>query len=155
SASSNQTLTITPATLTVTAKDASKVYGQPNPSFSAAITGFVNGENASVVSGSASLTTNATTSSGVGTYTITAALGSLTAANYTFTFVNGTLTVTQAELTVTGITANNKVYDRTTAATLNLGNAQFQGVLGSDQVTLDSSGYTAAFASANVANGIA
>jgi hypothetical protein len=40
------------------------------------------------------LTTTATTTSAVGTYPITAAIGTLSAANYTFTFQSGTLTVT-------------------------------------------------------------
>jgi hypothetical protein len=99
------TLTITPASLTVTANKATKVYGAANPPFSDTVTGFVNGDSPGVVSGTASLTTTATTSSGVGNYTIIAALGSLSAANYTFTFVNGTLSITPAALT---ITANNQ-----------------------------------------------
>jgi hypothetical protein len=105
----NGTLTVTPATLTVTANNAGKVYGQTNPAFTNTLSGFVNGDSASVVSGAASLTTSATAASGVGSYPITAALGSLSAANYTFTFANGTLTVTPATLT---ITADNpsKVY---------------------------------------------
>jgi FtsP/CotA-like multicopper oxidase with cupredoxin domain len=98
------TLTVTPATLTVTANNATKVYGAALPTFTANITGFVNGDPATVVSGSPSLTTIATATSPVGSYTITAAQGSLAAANYTFVFVNGTLTVTPATLTVT---ANN------------------------------------------------
>ncbi len=86
--------TITPATLTVTAADASRIYGQANPAFSATITGFVNGDTASVVSGNASLTTMATAGSAAGSYPITSAQGSLSAANYTFAFANGTLTIT-------------------------------------------------------------
>ncbi|MDX1951328.1 MAG: MBG domain-containing protein, partial [Verrucomicrobiota bacterium] len=42
------TFTITKRTLTVTAENKSKVYGEANPTFTATITGFVNGENASV-----------------------------------------------------------------------------------------------------------
>jgi hypothetical protein len=38
-------VTITPATLTVTANNASKLYGAALPSFSAGITGYVNGDN--------------------------------------------------------------------------------------------------------------
>ena len=95
------TLTVTPATLTVTANAAAKTYGQANPAFSDTITGFVNGDTAGVVSGSASLSTAATSGSGVGSYAITAASGSLSAANYAFAFQAGTLTVTTASLTVT------------------------------------------------------
>jgi hypothetical protein len=98
-------LTITPAMLTVTADNKSRTYGAANPLFTASITGFVNGENSSVISGSPALTTTALATSSVGTYTITATQGSLAAANYTFAFVNGTLNITSATLTGT---ANNK-----------------------------------------------
>jgi len=93
------------AILTVKAKDATKVYGSANPAFGASYSGFVNDETAGVLSGSPSLSTTATISSGVGSYTITSAAGTLSAANYSFSFVNGTLSVTPAALT---ITADNK-----------------------------------------------
>lgn len=87
-------LIATPAILTVTANNASRIFGALNPTFTDAITGFVNGDTQSVVSGAAALSTTATTSSPVGDYPITAGPGTLSAANYTFSFVNGTLTVT-------------------------------------------------------------
>src|SRR6202041_2665680 len=91
------TLTVNPVTLKVTANNASRVYGAANPAFSDTITGFVLGQTKSVLSGAPSLSTTATASSPLGTYPITAALGTLSAANYTFTFVNGTLTINQAQ----------------------------------------------------------
>src|SRR5207245_207034 len=97
----SKSVTVTPATLPVTANAASKVYGATLPSFGATITGFVNGDSPSVVSGSAALNTTATSSSGVGSYPITAKAGSLSAVNYTFAFIDGTLTITPATLTVT------------------------------------------------------
>jgi len=48
-------LTIGKATLTVTANDLSTVYGAAVPAYTSTITGFVNGEPQSVVTGSASL----------------------------------------------------------------------------------------------------
>ena len=104
SAPANFPLTVNKAVLTVTANNASRAYGAANPAFTSTITGFLNGDTQSVVSGSPSLTTTATTSSSVGSYTITAAQGTLAAANYNFTFVNGALTITTAALT---IKANN------------------------------------------------
>jgi hypothetical protein len=92
----NGTLTITPATLTVTAADAARAYGEADPAFTATIGGFVNGQNASVVSGTPSLTTTATATSRAGIYPIISALGTLSASNYTFNFVNGTLTISEA-----------------------------------------------------------
>src|SRR5919201_521662 len=100
----NGTLTVTPATLTVTADDKSREYGDANPSFTAGYAGFKNGETlaTSGVTGSPSLTTAATATSSVagGPYAIVAALGSLAAGNYSFSFCNGQLTVTKATLTV-------------------------------------------------------
>ncbi|AXC09546.1 hypothetical protein ACPOL_0161 [Acidisarcina polymorpha] len=93
-----KTLTVDPASLIVTANNASKELGQPNPAFSATISGFVNGEtqaSTGVYSGTPAFSTTATTNSPIATYPITVSLGTLAAANYTFaSFVPGTLTVT-------------------------------------------------------------
>lgn len=101
----NGQLTITGATLTVTADSKSREYGEANPPFTATITGFQNGETlaTSGVTGSPSLTTTATATSPVSgsPYPITAALGTLAAGNYQFTFFNGQLTLTTATLSVT------------------------------------------------------
>jgi hypothetical protein len=88
------TADITPVVLTVTADAKSRVYGQTNPALTTTITGFVNGETTSILSGGAALVTTADAASVPGEYTISAALGTLGATNYTFTFVDGTLTVT-------------------------------------------------------------
>ncbi|MFI5458998.1 MAG: MBG domain-containing protein, partial [Isosphaerales bacterium] len=100
------TLTVTKAALTVTANDQSMTYGNSLPTFTDTITGFVNGDTTNVVIGTASLTTTATSASGVGPYPITIGQGTLTAANYVFSnLVGATLTINAANLTVT---ANNK-----------------------------------------------
>ncbi|MCW2496625.1 MBG domain-containing protein [Jatrophihabitans sp.] len=106
------TYTVYRVTLTATAQNASKVYGAANPTFTVGFTGFVNGDDASVVSGSPTYSTTATASSGVGSYPITLGAGSLTASNYVFTLAGGTLTVTPATLTVT---ADDKNRDYATA----------------------------------------
>jgi hypothetical protein len=83
------------AKLTVTANDESRLFGQANPPFTYSLSGFVGGETAGVVSGTASCTTTATPSSPTGDYPITCAVGSLSAPGYVFdSFVAGTLTVT-------------------------------------------------------------
>ena len=97
------TLAVSKVPLTVTAISASSTYGATPGPFSASYSGFVLADTQAVLSGSPSLTTTATAASGVGTYTITAATGTLSAANYYFNFVNGTLTVNKALL---GVTAN-------------------------------------------------
>jgi hypothetical protein len=103
------TQSITPAPLTVTANTATKVYGQPNPTFSASFRGFVLAQDARVLGGTLTFSTPATPASHVqsGGYPVTP--GGFTSTNYAITFVNGTLTITPAPLT---IAANNqsKVY---------------------------------------------
>jgi hypothetical protein len=101
---SNGALSVSKAPLTVTANNASKTYGDANPTLSTTVSGFVNGETlaTSGVAGTGAATTTATTSTGAGTATITASVGSLTASNYNFSnLINGTLTINKAPLTVT------------------------------------------------------
>lgn len=86
-------LTVTPATLTVTANDLSKAAGAPLPTLTYKVSGFTNGDTTSVVSGKASCSTTATASSPPGTYPITCTKGSLAASNYSFRFAPGELTV--------------------------------------------------------------
>jgi len=97
------TLTINKAHLTVTADNQSRLYGQTNPTFSQTIGGYVNGENATSanVTGSASGSSAATVTTGVGNYAIAGSTGTLNAANYDFTAADGTLTINKANATVT------------------------------------------------------
>ena len=91
------TLTISKAMLTVRADDKRREYGLANPSLTASISGYLNGDTGAVVSG-LSLATAATQGSTVGTYGVTATGAS--ALNYDFSYLPGTLTVTKAMLTV-------------------------------------------------------
>jgi hypothetical protein len=61
--------------------------------------------------------------------------------------------ITGATLTVVGITAQNKVYDGTTVATLNLDGAEVIGVVSGDDVTVVADGVAGAFADAEVGTG--
>jgi len=98
-------LVVQKATLKVIATSLPKVYGAANPTLAYTYSGFVNGDTAATaLTGSPNLSTTATTASGVGTYPITVAAGTLAAKNYTLQFVPGVLTVNKAPLT---ITANN------------------------------------------------
>ncbi len=90
----SQTVVVAPAILTVTAANASRVNNVPNPVFTYALSGFVNGDTSAVVVGAPGETTTATQGSPVGTYPIHATPGSLVAANYTFATVDAVLTVT-------------------------------------------------------------
>ncbi|MGA2175973.1 MAG: MBG domain-containing protein [Verrucomicrobiota bacterium] len=97
----NGTLTVGKALLTVTADNQTRLYGQTNPVFTVQYSGFVEGDNASVLSGAPTLSTSADTNTPVGTYDIVATNGNLTATDYALSFVNGTLTINPAPLTIT------------------------------------------------------
>lgn len=80
------------APLTVTANDATKLLGAPNPQFGASYSGLVAGETAAVLSGTLAFATPATVTSPVGTYPITPS--GLASPNYDISYAAGTLTIT-------------------------------------------------------------
>ncbi len=82
--------------LTVTGDNKTRSYGSTNPALTYTVTGFLNGDTSAILSGAASISTTATTTSPVGSYPITVTAGTLQAPNYGFTFVNGSLVVGQA-----------------------------------------------------------
>ncbi|WP_369412392.1 MBG domain-containing protein [Geotalea toluenoxydans] len=67
------TLTVDKAPLAVTANNAGKIYGTANPALTVAYAGFVAGDTVASLTSQATATTAATTTSGAGTYPITAA----------------------------------------------------------------------------------
>ncbi len=138
--STSPTLTqiVAAAPLTVTVISTSRMYGAGDPRFTDSITGFVDGDTSSVVSGSAYLASTALTFSPVGVYPLTAAAGSLAAANYSFTFVNGTLTVTQVT-TTTAVTSNysSPVYGQSVTLTARVTPAIGSGESGTVQFQID------------------
>ncbi|CAN7184207.1 YDG domain-containing protein [Pseudoduganella sp. LjRoot289] len=76
--------------------------------------------------------------------------------NYEVTSYPGNVTasVTPAALTASGLSANSRVYNGSTSATLNVTEGgQLSGVLLQDSVSLNTSNYTAAFADRNVGTG--
>lgn len=111
----NGTLTITKVTITATAANATRVFGVANPTFTINYTGFVNGENSSVLDVPPVAGTAATTGSNVGTYPITVSGG--TDANYNFTYVSGTLTIIKATPTVTWNNPSAIIYGTALGAT--------------------------------------
>ncbi|MGJ1392824.1 MBG domain-containing protein, partial [Sphingobacterium spiritivorum] len=96
-------LTITKANLTVTADAKTKVYGSSDPALTYKVTGMVNNDAATVVTG----TLKRAAGENVGTYAISN--NDLAASNYTITYVGANLTITKANLTVTA-DAKTKVY---------------------------------------------
>ncbi|KAF5269853.1 hypothetical protein FQR65_LT17914 [Abscondita terminalis] len=96
-------MTITKANLTVTADAKTKVYGSSDPALTYKVTGMVNNDAATVVTG----TLKRAAGENVGTYAI--GNNDLAASNYTITYVGANLTITYANLTVTA-DAKTKVY---------------------------------------------
>jgi 6-phosphogluconolactonase (cycloisomerase 2 family) len=103
SITSSGTLTVNPAPLTAAAANASRAYGDPNPTFTGTITGARNGDAVT-----ATFTSAATPASPVGTYPIVAVLSGAPSviSNYTVTANSGTLTITPVALSVTAANAS-------------------------------------------------
>ena len=91
------TLYITKIMLTASAQDATKTYGEENPTIEVSITGFVLDQTASVIDVPPSVDINADVTSDVGDYDIV--LSGAQDNNYDFEYVDGTLTVEQDVLT--------------------------------------------------------
>ncbi len=148
----NGTLTVNPATLTITAKNGSKTYGETYALLGTdfTVTGLKNNESVGSVTLNTSGAVNTTT---IGSYAITpsaATGGTFTASNYNIGYVNGTLTVNPLLLTISGETAANKVYNGNTAATIDTAAAALVGIFNADDVTLVKSSVTGTFSDRNV-----
>ncbi len=92
------------APLHLSAKNVAITYGQKPPAITGyTLTGFVNGESSSVVSGAPVLTSTVTATTPPGTYPIGVQIGTLSAANYIFETTSsgeGSIQVAKAPLTI-------------------------------------------------------
>ena len=151
-ASNTYTLTVAASSISPTVTLANWTYGTPNePSVSG------NTGNGAVtyyykVKDAADDTYSATKPTTVGDYTVKASIAATT--NYQAAETAAVdFSITQKTVTVTGgITAESKVYDGTTTATLVLTGATFDGVVTGDEVTVASA--TGTFATSDVGTGI-
>jgi len=101
SASASVQINVSKAPLSITANNAARQYGQANPTFTATYSGFVNGENPSVLTGTLACSSPATPSSPVSGTPYTITCSGQSSNNYAITYVAGQLTVNKAHLTVT------------------------------------------------------
>ena len=92
------TLTVTQAPLTISAQSMVREYGEANPEFKYAYSGFKNEDEEDCLTTQPMVVTSATPTSSVGEYEITP--NGAEAKNYAISYVAGTLTVTKAPLTV-------------------------------------------------------
>jgi hypothetical protein len=156
------TANITPAPVTISGLSASnKVYDTTTAatlSGTSEIAGGLLGSDTATLSGTATAGTFASANVG-NAIAISANLSSLSLsnANYYVASVTTPLTanITAAPVTIGGLSAANKVYDTTTAATLSGALTISGGLLGSDTATLSGTATAGIFASANAASGIA
>jgi hypothetical protein len=88
------TLTVTPARLTITANNASKILNAVNPALTWTASGFAIGETTSVLTAKPTCSTTAGTNSPLGSYPITCS--GATAVNYAFVYVAGILNIQYA-----------------------------------------------------------
>ncbi len=89
----NGTLTVNAKTVTVTADNKSKGYGEADPEFTATVAGLVGTDTVNY-------TLSRAVGEDIGEYTITAA-GAATQGNYSITYETGKLTIGKATLTIT------------------------------------------------------
>lgn len=147
SANANYALTFVSADFNIIARDASvtpndagKAYGDPDPIplTNGTLTGFLPADGVTA-------TYTRTAGEGVGNYTISATLSPAgVLGNYNITYNTATFTITGLAVTP-NITANDKIYDGTTAATFT---CTLSGVIGMDDVTC--TGGTADFSDKHV-----
>lgn len=102
-------LTVTKASLSARVKDATKVYGTQNPSFSIEYYGLKNGETVPAWTTAPTFQTEATKASGVGQYAIKAING--VPVNYELEIADGTLSITPAPLTIKANDATRLYYN--------------------------------------------
>lgn len=86
--------TVNQAILTITINNATSVYLQPYPPFTVTYSGFVYGEDTSLVTTKPVLTTTAAPGAYPGVYIINGGGAVLTPDNYTLSYVSGTLNIT-------------------------------------------------------------
>jgi filamentous hemagglutinin family protein len=151
------TASITPATLTVNGLSANdRVYdGTTTATLTtagAALNGVVLGDSATLDAASYSALFGDKNVGAVKAVSVTGlGLSGADAGNYILTQpMDLTASITPATLTVNGLSANDRVYDGTTTATLTTTGAALNGVVLGDSATLDAASYSALFGDKNV-----
>jgi hypothetical protein len=108
-------INVTPASLTITANNKSKIYGAALPAFTTSYSGFVNGDTPANLTGTFAFSTPATSSSDVGSCAVTPS--GMSSSDYTISFAPGTLTVTPANQTITWSNPADIIYGTALSST--------------------------------------
>jgi hypothetical protein len=135
--------TISPKALTVAGTSAAgKTYdGNTNAAITVGtLSGLVGTETVTATAAGTFNSKDAGSRTATATYTLANGNNGGAASNYTLADTTGlAATISPASISaITGITANDKVYDGSTAATLNTGGAAFTGKVGNDALTVAS-----------------
>ncbi|QNM91472.1 beta strand repeat-containing protein [Aliarcobacter cryaerophilus] len=134
-------------------------YGDTVSGLTYGSSGFVNGDDANILAGTASFNINSTKSTSghhiFGEHDIAYNSGLTNALGYSISDDNSTnneLKVAKKVLTISGITAENKTYDGTTNATLISGTNSLIGLVSGDIVSGDFSSLSGVFLDKNAGN---
>ncbi len=139
-------INVAKASLTVTADNIQITYGSSVPPLTYQYSGFVNGENASVLDSEPVISVESVPVN-AGTYTIVVSGGSDN--NYSFNYVNGTLTINKASLSIGApVLTTSKTYDGNNVAFITPG--AISGIPSGADVHLE---VTAFYDNANVGTG--
>lgn len=129
SAQAVKSFTIAPKAVTITANNASKVYGEADPTLTATVSGVVSGDT--IVA-----TASRADGNNVGSYTISAAVDTnssqYTVGNYNISLVNATFTINPKAVTVKANDAEKTYGEKDPQLT-----ATVTGLLGEDSITYD------------------
>jgi LPXTG-site transpeptidase (sortase) family protein len=107
------TVTVTAASLNITASSETMIYGDPVPAITPIYAGFVAGDDETSLTTAPTCSTTATSTSSVGSYP--SSCSGAVSANYTISYTAGTVTVDPRPITVTAVT-DTKAYDGTTSS---------------------------------------
>jgi filamentous hemagglutinin family protein len=136
-------LTVNKAVLTATLHAADKIYdGSAATTASLTInSGLVGGETISATGSATFNSKDVATANLVTVNSISLANGTGLASNYSLaTGQSGAAHITPKALVISGITAANKAYDDTTAATIDIGAATYVGIVNGDAVAVSATG---------------
>ena len=140
---------VNPATLTLTASNKSKTFGDSTPTMSNTLTGFMGSDSASVTSvlrmfsgNTVAYSDSSTAPSNVGTYNITLSAANLnftsgSSANYQISYIDGSYTINQRTLTITANDKSKNQGDANPTFTVSL-----SGLQGTDSATSTSTTFT-------------
>lgn len=123
------TMNVTPASLTIQAKDVIRQYYTDNPQFKYTCAGFVNGDDESVLEEKPILNTSASLKSDVGEYDIS--VSGAKSNNYDISFVNGKLSITPRVLSVS-VGKYEKIYGEENPEF----NVVYEGFVGDDNESI-------------------